>query len=138
MIRFITPTFAVAPQLTPSDVRDAAARGFTTLINNRPDAEEPDQPTDAAIRAEAQAAGMAYVAVPIDPTGPTREKVDAMAAAMEASTGPVLAFCRSGTRSTFLWAIARSHAGESADMLIEQAGVAGYDITPIRPILTRP
>lgn len=135
MIRPITPTFAVAPQLTSDDVRAAAEQGFTTLVNNRPDEEEPDQPPDATIRAAAEAAGMAYLAVPIDPTGPTREKVDAMAAALESSTGPVLAFCRSGTRSAFLWALARSQAGEKADTLIEQAAAAGYDITPIRPIL---
>ena len=138
MIRSLTPTFAVAPQLTPDDVRAAAAEGFTTLVNNRPDGEEPDQPTDAALRQAAEAAGMAYLSVPIDPTGPTREKVDAMAAAIEDSPGPVLAFCRSGTRSTFLWALARSQAGEPADTLIERAAAAGYDITPIRPILQRP
>jgi len=135
VIRSISPGFAVAPQLTPADVRAVAKRGFTTLVNNRPDDEEPDQPTDAAIRAAAEAVGIAYVSVPIDPTGPTRDKVDAMAAAIEASDGPVLAFCRSGTRSTFLWALARSQAGEAADTLIEQAAAAGYDITPIRPIL---
>ena len=135
MIRPLTPTFAVAPQLTPDDVRAAAGQGFTTLVNNRPDAEEPDQPTDAAIRAAAQAAGMTYLSVPIDPTGPTREKVDALAAAIDDSPGPVLAFCRSGTRSTYLWALARSRAGEPADTLIDQAAAAGYDITPIRPIL---
>ena len=78
---------------------------------------------------------MTYVSVPIDPTGPSREKVDALGAAIDASTGPVLAFCRSGTRSTFLWALARSQAGEDADTLIERAAAAGYDITPIRPIL---
>ena len=138
MIRPLTPTFAVAPQLSPDEVREAAAQGFTTLVNNRPDAEEVGQPTDAAIRAAAEAAGMAYVAVPIDATGPTPAKVDALAAAIEGSTGPVLAFCRSGTRSTFLWALARALAGEPADTLIEQAAAAGYDITPIRPILERP
>ena len=138
MIRTLTPAFAVAPQLTPDDVRAAAARGFTTLVNNRPDAEEPGQPADAAIRAAADAAGMAYLALPIDPTGPTREKVDALAAAIADSPGPVLAFCRSGTRSTYLWALARASAGEDADTLIEQAAAAGYDLTPIRPILQRP
>ncbi len=133
MIRPLTPTFA--SQLTPDDVRAAAAGGFTTLVNNRPDNEEAGQPTDAAIRAAAEAAGMTYLSLPMDPTGPTRETVDGMAAAMDASTGPVLAFCRSGTRSTFLWALARSHSGDAADTLIEQAAAAGYDITPIRPIL---
>lgn len=135
MIRPITPAFAVAPQLSAADVRAAAAEGFTTLVNNRPDGEEPDQPSDATIRAAAEAAGMIYLSLPMDPTGPTRATVDGMAAAIEGSSGPVLAFCRSGTRSTFLWALARSQAGESADMLIEQAAAAGYDITPIRPIL---
>ena len=138
MIRSLTPAFAVAPQLSADDVRDAAAQGFTTLVNNRPDAEEPDQPTDVAVREAAEAAGMTYLSVPIDPTGPTPAKVDALAAAIEASSGPVLAFCRSGTRSTFLWALAQARAGEPADTLIEQAAAAGYDITPIRPILERP
>ena len=135
MIRPITPGFAVAPQLSPGEVTAAADQGFTTLINNRPDGEESDQPTDAIIRAAAEAAGMTYVALPIDPTGPTRDAVDRMAAALTHSDGPVLAFCRSGTRSAFLWALARSQSGADADTLIEQAAAAGYDITPIRPIL---
>lgn len=135
MIRPLTPDFAVASQLSPDEVGAAAAQGFTTLINNRPDGEEAGQPTDAALRSAADEAGMSYLALPVDATGPTRAAVDGTVAAMAASAGPVLAFCRSGTRSTFLWALARSQMGDEADGLIDRAAAAGYDLTPIRPIL---
>ncbi|QMW22932.1 TIGR01244 family sulfur transferase [Sandaracinobacteroides saxicola] len=130
----LTPTVAVAGQIAPDDVAAAAARGITRIINNRPDGEQPGQPSGAAIAAAAAAAGLGYTAIPVDHSGFSREQVDAMIAAL-ASGEPTLAFCRSGTRSTLLWALARAAQGDDPAALAETAAAAGYDLRPIMPLL---
>lgn len=135
MFRKLDDSIAVAPQIAPEDVAEAARAGFAMIVNNRPDGEQPGQPTGAEIEAECQAAGIGYVAIPIDHSGFSREQVDAMRAALEAAGGPVLAYCRSGTRSTYIWALARAAMGDDADMLAAKAQGAGYDISAIRRML---
>ena len=85
-IRPVTEQFAVAPQLQPSDVAVAARLGYRTLINNRPDGEAPDQPHSAAMRAAAEAEGLAYVEIPVR-GGPTPDQVAAMAQALKTPAG---------------------------------------------------
>lgn len=135
MFRTLDDTISVFGQITPEDVAEAKAKGFTTIINNRPDGEQPGQPTGEEIAAAAHAAGLGYVAIPVDHSGFNADQVAAMAAALEAADGPVLAFCRSGTRSTFLWALASAQRGADGDTLVAKAANAGYDLTPIRPAL---
>jgi uncharacterized protein (TIGR01244 family) len=115
----------VAGQIVPADV---AALDIRILINNRPDGEEPGQPASAEIAAAARAAGLEYRNIPIAGSISAAE-VEAMAEAMEA--GPALAFCRSGTRSTYLWALARARRGADPTELIAAAAQAGYDLAPI-------
>jgi uncharacterized protein (TIGR01244 family) len=134
MFRSIDETIAVAGQITPAEIRDAARLGFTAVINNRPDGEEPGQPAGAAIAAAAAEAGMRYHAVPIDHGGFSRAQVEAMRDALAAQAGPVLAFCRSGTRSTFIWALARAADGADGAELRAKAAAAGYDLSPIQPV----
>jgi uncharacterized protein (TIGR01244 family) len=131
MFRKLDDKISVAGQITPADVAEAARLGFTFVINNRPEGEQPGQPTGAEIEAAAKAAGLGYAAIPITHAGFTQEQVDAMRAALDAAGGPVLAFCRSGTRSTFTWALARAQAGDDAEALAAKAEAAGYDISPI-------
>ncbi|HEX4738024.1 MAG TPA: TIGR01244 family sulfur transferase [Allosphingosinicella sp.] len=132
MIRLDSTTF-VSPQITAADVAEAAASGVKTIINNRPDGEEPGQPTSAEIEAAAEAAGLAYRHIPVA-GGFSQAQVEAMAEALE--HGPALAFCRSGTRSTYLWALARARQGEEAQTIVRAAAEAGYDLRPILPYLT--
>jgi uncharacterized protein (TIGR01244 family) len=127
----------VAGQIAPADVADLARQGITAIVNNRPDGEEPGQPDGDAIAAAAHAAGLAYVHIPVGHAGMGEAHVAAMADALESAPGRVLAFCRSGTRSTFLWALARASRGDDADDLISTAAAAGYDIRPIAPALRR-
>ena len=127
-IRTVTPTFATAPQLAPDDMAEAKAMGFTLVINNRPDGEAPGQPTGAEMQAAAQAQGLDYVAIPVV-GGPNDAQVQAMSEAMEGASGPVLAFCRSGTRSIITWARGRAAAGDDRDGLLDAAQVAGYDLS---------
>ena len=134
----ITPQVSVAPQIDPAQVADAAAQGFRTIVNNRPDGEAFDQPAGAAIEAACAAAGLAYVAIPIDHTGFNLEQVQAMAAAMDAAEkngGPVLAFCRSGTRSCNLWALAEASRGGDPQAIIAAAGRGGYNVAGLQPLL---
>ena len=135
MFRKLDETISVAGQITPADIAEAAAQGFTFVINNRPDDEQPGQPTAAEIEAAAKAAGLGYRAIPITHAGFSEDRVTAMQEALEAAPGPVLAFCRSGTRSTLVWALARARMGDDAETLQTKAQAAGYDLTPIRALL---
>jgi uncharacterized protein (TIGR01244 family) len=135
MFRTLDDTISVFGQITPQDVDEAKALGFTTIINNRPDGEQDGQPAGSEIEAAAKAAGLAYVAIPVDHSGFSEAQVTAMAEALGAADGPVLAFCRSGTRSTFLWALASAWNGAEGDALVAKAANAGYDISPIRGAL---
>ncbi len=135
MIRRIDDHVAVAPQITAAEVAAIAGAGYAEIVNNRPDDEEPGQPSGAEIAAAAQAAGIAYRAIPVTHAGFSSNQVESMAAALTAAGGPVLAFCRSGTRSAHLWALARARLGDDPAALIGQASAAGYDITGIRAML---
>lgn len=134
-IRPLDDAIAVAPQIDPADLVAVKAAGFVAVVNNRPDDEEPGQPAGDAIRAAAAAAGLGYAAIPIVPGGFGHAQLDAMTAALVAADGPVLAFCRSGTRSCHLWALAAAKAGRDPALLVARAEAAGYDLDPLRPTL---
>jgi uncharacterized protein (TIGR01244 family) len=104
------------------------------IVNNRPDREEPGQPHSAEIEAAARAAGLGYRHIPVA-KGFSAWQVEAMADALE--HGPVLAFCRSGMRSTHLWALARASRGIPAPTLIGLAADAGYDLSDLADWLSR-
>jgi uncharacterized protein (TIGR01244 family) len=133
MFGVLSDTVLVAGrQLHPDDIAAVAADGVAVLVNNRPDGEELGQPTSADIKAAASAAGLAYHHIPIaGGIGP--DQVAAMAAAMD--EGKLLAFCRSGTRSTWLWALAAHSRGADGDTILASAAAAGYDLGPLRAYL---
>lgn len=133
--RILTENVLVSPQLALKDVTSAAALGVSMIINNRPDGEEPGAPQGAEIAAAAAAAGINYVAIPIGHSGFSEPQVDAMIAALGQAEGPILAYCRSGTRSTLLWALAAAKQGEAPETIARTAAQAGYDVSPIRPMI---
>lgn len=135
MFKHLDERIRVAGQIAPDDVARAAAEGVVMIINNRPDDEQPGQPGSAEIEAAARAAGLAYRAIPVTHAGFSSNQVEAMQAALADADGPVLAFCRSGTRSTLLWALAEARSGADASQLAGKAAAAGYDLTPIRAFL---
>ena len=136
MFRKLTDRILVSPQISVEQVGEAKAQGVTLIINNRPDDEEPGQVNGAEIEAAAQAAGIAYLAVPVAHGGFAPWQLDGMAQALEqAGDGKLLAYCRSGTRSTLLLALTRARAGDNGDVLAAQAAAAGYDIAPVRQIM---
>ena len=129
----LTEAVSVAGVMTPDDIARAARLGFRSVVNNRPDGESPDQASGSELAAAAAAAGLAYTAIPVA-QGFSMEQVRAMAEAL-AGDGPILAFCRSGTRSTNLWALAEAFRGEAPETLVEAAAIAGYDISGLLPTL---
>ena len=103
-IRAITDTVSVAPQLTADAMAEVARLGFKSVINNRPDFEHgPDQPANAAVEAAALAAGLQYRHLPVDAGWQSPEQIAAFAELLKTLPAPVLAFCRSGARSTRLY-----------------------------------
>jgi len=134
-LRTIDASIAVAPQIAPEAIAELAAAGFTDIINNRPDGEDFGQPDGDEIAAAAAAAGMTYTAIPVTQAGFSHPQIDAMAAVLDKAKGPVLAYCRSGTRSCNLWALAAVKAGAHPDAVMAKAAAAGYDLTGLRPLL---
>lgn len=133
----VTDKFYVTAQLEPSDLPLAAAEGFRAVVRNRPDGEQPGQPTAAEVETAARAAGLAFHAVPLNsPSAATPADAAALAAIMRDADGPVLAYCRSGTRSVTLWALATVQSGAmSPEAAIEAARGAGYDLSALDPTL---
>ena len=115
-------------------MRALADNGVTVIVNNRPDREEPGQPTSAEMEKAAAEAGLDYRHIPVA-GGFAPGQGEAMADAIDAADGKLLAFCKSGTRSAWLWALARSRQGEAAEDLIAKAEAAGYGLEPLRPYL---
>ena len=133
--RRLSETVFASPQITPDDIAAAREAGVTLVINNRPDGEAEDQPPGARIEAAAREAGMDYRAIPVGGAGFGEPQVEAMAEALESAQGAVLAYCRSGTRSTLLWALAQARAGRDPEEIAAAAQAAGYDVAPVRPAI---
>lgn len=102
-ITWLNARFAVSPQIHPTEIGDLKAMGFHTIINNRPDAEVPGQPLSDALEREATRLGLRYAYIPIVPGAMTNDDAIEFAQVVSDAGGPVLAFCRTGNRSTQLW-----------------------------------
>ncbi len=133
--RQLSDSVFASPQILPEDLARAKSDGITLIINNRPDGEEPSAPQSDEIEAAAEAAGLSYLAIPIGHSGFSEVQVDAMAEALDQVEGGVLAYCRSGTRSTLLWALAQAKSGVAPDEIARAAMAAGYDVSPVRPMI---
>ncbi|WP_395651396.1 TIGR01244 family sulfur transferase [Brevundimonas sp.] len=130
----LTPSLSVSPQLSEADVAQAARDGYRAIIDNRPDGEEPGQPSAAEMQTVAASHGMGFAHVPTVGGKISDADVACMADALMRLDGPILAYCRTGTRSTTLWALTQAGA-QPADALIATAAGAGYDLSALRPRL---
>ena len=127
-VKRINDQVSVSPQISPDDIPAIKAAGFVAIVNNRPDGESPDQPSSATMQAAAEKAGLAYHYIPLGRDGVSPQMVDETRSVLEGSNGPVFCYCRSGTRSTTLWAL--SQAGTlPASEIVEAAAHAGYDMS---------
>jgi sulfide:quinone oxidoreductase len=133
-IRHISPFLSVSPQILETDLGPIASRGFKSIINNRPDNEEDGQPRSDALAAAAQRCGLAYCHIPVVSGKLTDADVTAFAQALAEMQGPALAFCRTGTRSTTLWALTQAQHLDVAAIL-DTAAAAGYNLAALRPRL---
>ena len=133
--RRLTENMLASPQITPADVHAAREHGVTLIINNRPDGESPEEPQGPEIEAAAREAGITYLYIPVTHAGFSLPQIDEMAQAIDAAEGQVLAYCRSGTRSTLLWAMAGAKLGMEPDTIAACASQAGYDVEIVRPTI---
>lgn len=135
MLRQLDDQTFVSGQIAPSDIQALKSRGVTMIVNNRLDGEDPGQPLAAEIESAARASGIDYRFVPIR-RGPGPAEVEAMRNAMDdRGDGKMLAYCRSGTRSTFAWALARREQGASVEEVERGAAQAGVDLSPVAHLL---
>ena len=130
-IRALTPTYAVSPQIEPSDFAAIKAAGFTTVIDNRPDGEIPAHLHTPHMKAAAEALGLRFIANPVIGGALTMENVRLQSQVMAEATGPVFAYCASGNRCSVVWAL--MNAGQrSTDDLIRTPAKYGYNLEPLR------
>lgn len=130
-IRPLSDSYAVSPQIDPEDMAAIAAQGFTTIINNRPCAEIPPSHQKDVMQAAAEAAGLDFVVLPVTHATLSLDLAAQQKAACATASGPVLAYCASGTRSSIVWALGQ--AGEmETDAIIDAAAAQGYDLSQMR------
>ena len=133
----LVPGLSVAGKLDRTDIEALAARGVRTIINNRPDGEDPGQLPAADARRVAEAHGIAYHHIPMTAASLTRADVDAFAAVLAGAAQPVVAHCRSGTRSSLLWALTRMRQGVDPFALIAEIAKHGIDIASLPAVAAR-
>ncbi len=132
--RKLDDTLSTSPQVAPEELAIIAAAGFRAIISNRPDGEDPGQPTAAEMKAAAEKHGLAFRHIPVTGGGIGPDDIQAMADALETLPGPIFGFCRTGTRTAMLWALAKAPSSDP-DTLIAAARDAGYDLSGLRPRL---
>ncbi|MBV1900455.1 MAG: TIGR01244 family phosphatase [Kordiimonadaceae bacterium] len=133
--RTVTDSMSVSPQLCVTDIDEAASMGVCHIINNRPDGESADQPTNAALCTYAENKGIRWTFIPIVPGQVTADAVAQTSVALKMNE-KTLAFCRSGTRSCNLWGLSQAYAGtEEIPVILQKASAAGYDLSGITPAL---
>ena len=130
----LSPDFSVTPQIEAADIAELAVRGFKSIIGNRPEGEAPDQPSWPSLVAQAERHGMSARQIPVVPGQIGPDDVRRFAEALRDLPTPIAAFCRTGTRSTILWALA-NEARLTANERIKIAAKEGYDLEPFRGLL---
>lgn len=127
-LRKLTDDFTVSPQIDAAHMTDIAQAGFKSVLCNRPNGEEPGQPDFEAIAEMAEAEGLSVRSVPIVSGMITPDSLEDFRKALDEMPKPILAYCRSGTRCTMLWAIAQHGTMDDAEIM-RRAGEAGYDVS---------
>jgi uncharacterized protein (TIGR01244 family) len=133
----LAPGLSAAGRLDRDDIAALAEQGVRTIINNRPDGEDPGQLPAAEARLLAEAGGIAYHHIPITAASLSAADVEAFAAVLASAPTPIVAHCRSGTRSALLWALARMRDGADPGELIAAAARHGIDIAALPAIAAR-
>lgn len=130
-LRTLTEDLSVMPQITAEDVAELARLGFRSIIGNRPEGETPDQPAWDELAAEARRYGLEARQIPVVPSQIGDADVAVFSQALRDLPKPVAAFCRTGTRSTILWALANPD-GLPPEERLRMAAEQGYDLSGLR------
>lgn len=133
-LAILSPNLSALPQPAVEAIGDLADRGYRSIISNRPDGEAPDQPTWTDLKAAALARGMEAVHIPVVASQIDEADIRAFHDALERLPKPIAAFCRTGTRSTLLWALT-NEASLTVDERMKIAAKEGYDLEPFRGLL---
>lgn len=136
-VKQVVDGFAVAEQISPEEVSRLAADGYKSIICNRPDGESDDQPTVAEIQAGAEQQGITFRNVPVISGQLTPADIAAFTAALDELPKPMLAYCRTGTRSIQLWALSEGIQGMAHEDILAAGQRAGYDLKPVVNWLTQ-
>ena len=134
-IRQISPQYSVSPQISPSDLEAIKAAGFTRVICNRPDVENPPTLQAKAVGEAAAAAGLEFAVLPLTHDTMTPENIAKQMDTVENAEGPVLAYCASGTRCSVIWSLGQASNGGNVDEILRTVSSAGYDLSGLRPRL---
>ena len=132
----LTADLSVTPQIEPSEIAELAARGFKSIIGNRPEGETPEQPAWSSLAAQAEQHGLAALQIPVTVDQIGAADVERFAHALRELPKPIAAFCRTGTRAAMLWALANPQ-GQTADERIRIAADQGFDLESLRGRLER-
>ena len=134
--RKVTDQVSVSPQIILEDFSEITTLGYRSIICNRPNGEEMGQPQCEDLESAAKSAGLAWANIHIGASGMTMDHVESMAQALTDLEKPILAFCRTGTRSCNIWALGEALSGDmTADEMIAAGAAAGYDLNMLRPTL---
>jgi uncharacterized protein (TIGR01244 family) len=133
----LAPGVSAAGKLDRADIEGLADSGVRTIVNNRPDGEDPGQLPAGEARRLAEARGIAYHHIPVTAATLTRADVDAVEALLANAEQPIVLHCRSGTRSTLLWALVRLRQGAEPASLVAEAARHGIDIAALPAIAAR-
>lgn len=136
-IRPLDETLSISPPLSPADLPSLAARGYRSVICNRPDGEAPTQPAAAEIAAAAEAAGLEFRHIPVVGDAIGEADVATFRVALADLPGPILGFCRPGARTTKLWALVGKDEQRAAALIATAKG-ADHDLTGLKPRLEGP
>ena len=136
MIKQLSADFFAGPQLVPEHMALIAEKGIKVVINNRPDGEQPDQPSAEQMKAAAEEAGITYYYLPVTGQTLNAEAVKKTKEILDKQEGPVLAHCASGTRSSILWGLVQiCEEGQSVDDVCRHLQERGVDPSNARPLM---
>jgi uncharacterized protein (TIGR01244 family) len=123
---------AISGQLKPEDMKEIAASGYVAVVNNRPDGEAAfGQPRTADLKKAAEAAGLVFLDLPFSGPRASPDQVRAFADLLAERPGRVVAYCKSGMRSSLLWGAAAIAGGRSLDDVLAAARRAGQNLDPV-------
>lgn len=128
---YLTDSITVSPQILPSEVARLAAMGFKSIVNNRPDGEENDQPLNREIEQLAKELGLVYIHLPVLSGNITQEQRKQFGQFFTQAPKPIFAFCRTGTRCSALWSMSSDELG-SFEQRIAQAAKVGFDLSWVK------